>query len=215
MVDIAYLGFDAAQVQYLTDLPVTARRALLQTPFWPFDGLNEKGLVVGMAAVPEQRMPNTVDKPTVSSLLVIRKILDNAANVDEAVAILGRYNIDWDGGPALHYLLADSRQAALVEFFQGEMVVEYNATAWHAATNFLLAAGASRQEKCRRYDAMQQALTTAQGKLNPHQAMRLLSDVSQPNTQWSILYGMMSGEINVVMGRQYDRVHKLRLKTDQ
>jgi len=52
MVDIAYFGFEGDKASTVTDLPLSERRALLHTPFWPFDGMNERGLVVGMAAVP-------------------------------------------------------------------------------------------------------------------------------------------------------------------
>lgn len=37
--------------------------------------------------------------------------------------------------------------------------------------------------------------------------MSLLQDVSQPNTQWSIVYGMTTGSVTVAMGEKYDRVH--------
>ena len=52
MVDLAYMFETSAEVQNLTELPPTERIALLETPAWPFDGVNEMGLVVGMAAVP-------------------------------------------------------------------------------------------------------------------------------------------------------------------
>ncbi|MCG2767342.1 MAG: hypothetical protein L6435_03025, partial [Anaerolineae bacterium] len=57
MVDIAYLGFEGARAGTLTDLPLAERLLLLDAPFWPFDGMNERGLVVGMAAVPESEVP--------------------------------------------------------------------------------------------------------------------------------------------------------------
>ncbi len=39
------------------------------------------------------------DKVTVDSLMAMRFILDRAASIDEAVAVLQQYNIDWGGGP--------------------------------------------------------------------------------------------------------------------
>ena len=39
MVDIAYLGFDGDTAGTVTDLPHAERSALLEAPFWPFDGI--------------------------------------------------------------------------------------------------------------------------------------------------------------------------------
>ena len=57
MVDIEYLGFEGELSRNLTGLPLEDRRALLDAPYLPFDGMNEKGLAIGMAAVPWQEMP--------------------------------------------------------------------------------------------------------------------------------------------------------------
>jgi hypothetical protein len=213
MVDIAYLGFGQSKVGTLTDQPLLARVALLTAPLLPFDGVNEHGLVVGMAAVPPGGMRPDPAKETIDSLTVIRKMLDHARGVDEAVALLGSYNIDMGSGPPIHYLIADpSGRAVLVEFYQGQMEVIPSQTAWHLATNFLRAsAGDSPQGRCWRYDTISQRLTEAEGQITAQEAMSLLADVSQASTQWSVIYGMNTGDINVAMGRGYQDVHTLHL----
>ena len=205
MVDIAYLGFGDTRAHGLTELPLKERGALLDAPYLPFDGMNEHGLAVGMAAVPSGEMKSNPSKATIGSLRVIRKMLDYARNVDEAIAILGSYNIDFEGGPAIHYLIADpSGRAALVEFYQGEMIVIPNKEPWHQATNFLRAgAGESPEGRCWRYDRISERLSASRGKLTAQGAMELLADVSQEETQWSIVYGISESGVNVVMGRNY------------
>lgn len=216
MVDIAYFGFEGAKVGTLPDLPLIERQALLHTPFWPFDGLNERGLAVGMAAVPPGDMRPDPDKETIGSLGVIREMLDHASNVDEALAILQSYNIDFEDGPPLHYLIADSSgRSLLVEFYQGEMVVIPNEMPWHQATNFLRAsAGESAEGECWRYDKISQRLTEAEGQLTVQDAMNLLSEAAQGSTQWSVVYGMSTGDVNVTMGREYDNVHAFPLSLE-
>jgi hypothetical protein len=232
MVDIAYLGFGGARAGTLTDLPLIERRSLLDAPFLPFDGMNERGLAVGMAAVPPGNMRPDPDKETIGSLRVIREVLDRASNVDEAIAIFHNYNVDMEGGPSIHYLIADSSgRSVLVEFYQGEMVVFPNETAWHLATNFLRAsAGASAEGPalsevegpalsevegaCWRYDRISQRLTEAQGRMTAQDAVGLLAEVSQESTQWSVVYGMSSGDIHVTMGREYDGVHILQQRRE-
>ena len=213
MVDIAYFGFEGAKAGTVADLPLSERRALLEAPFWPFDGMNERGLAVGMAAVPPGNMRTDPNKETIGSLMVIRQMLDHASNVDEAVSIMQSHNVDFEGGPSLHYLIADSSgRAVLVEFYEGEMVVMPNEMPWHLATNFLRASvGGSAEGECWRYDEISQRLTEAEGQLTVQDAMALLADVSQGSTQWSVVYGMSTGDVNVVMGQKYDNVHTFPL----
>lgn len=214
MVDIAYLGFEGAKAPTVTGIPLVERRALLYAPFLPFDGMNEHGLAVGIAAVPDSEMPHDPGKETIDSLRVIREMLDHARTVDEAVAILQSYNISWQNGPPLHYLMADSSgQAVLVEFYRGEMIVIPNETPWHLATNFLrTAASETAQGECQRYDKIYHRLTETRGQITSQGAIDLLKQVSQPSTQWSIVYSMTTGELKVTMGRQYDIIHTFNLK---
>ena len=215
MVDIKYLGYESVeQSQNLKDSALPYRTFLLDAPYLPFDGMNEMGLAVGMAAVPPGDMASDPEKQTVNSLLVIREILDHAGDVRGAVTILESYNIDYGGGPALHYMIADvSGQAALVEFYQSEMHVLYNQDAWHQATNFLRAStGDSPGGHCWRYDKISERLEASNGKLSSLKAINLLADVSQGGTQWSIVYGMSTGDIHVAMGQAYDDVHILQLE---
>jgi len=213
MVDIAYLGFGDTRAHGLTELHLKEQGALLNAPYLPFDGMNEHGLAVGMAAVSSGEMKSNPSKETIGSLMVIRNMLDYARNVDEAVAILGSYNIDFEGGPVIRYLIADpSGQVALVEFYQGEMIVIPNKEPWHQATNFLrTGTGESPEGRCWRYDRISERLSASRGKLTAQGAMELLADVSQEETQWSIVYGISESGVNVVMGRTYGEVSTYQL----
>jgi len=153
------------------------------------------------------------NKETVGSLRVIREMLDHASNVDEAVAIMQSYNVDMEGGTPIHYLMADSSgRSVLVEFYQGEMTVIPNETPWHQATNFLRAsAGESAEGQCWRYDRISQRLTEAEGQLTVQGAMDLLAAVAQEGTQWSVVYGMSTGDVKVTMGQKYDNVHTFHM----
>ena len=217
LVDLAYFGFDD-KVRDLTALPLAERRALLDAPGWPFDGMNEAGVAVGMAAVPQADERHDPGKPAMGSLRVIRAILDQAGDVDEAVAILKGYNIAWEGGPPLHYLVADrSGRAALVEFHGDEIVVLPTAGPWHAATNFTRSAVAGDAAgQCPRYDALVRRLTQANGALDARGALDLLRAVAQTQsaTQWSVVYGMSTGTVEVVMGRKYNQAHTFKLTAE-
>jgi hypothetical protein len=198
------------------ELPLEERAGLLGTPQIPFDGMNAHGLAISMAIVPQggdiQADPS---KERITSLGIIREVLDHARDVDEAVDIIRDYNIIESGQP-LHYLIADARgKAVLVEFYQGEMHVIENERPWHSATNFLRTSVGDPKGNCWRYDTINARFSEKQGMLDASSAMELLSDVAQDGTQyptqWSVVYQMARGEVNVVMGRDYADVHTFRI----
>ena len=137
---------------------------------------------------------------------------DHARDVDEAVKIFEQYNIDFGGGPPIHYLIADpSGKAVLIEFYQGEMILLPNEAAWHMATNHLRCI-AEGDGGCPRYRTISAQLTAANGQLDPQAAMQLLSEVKQGMTQWSTVYDMTSGYINVVISGFYDAIYSFHLE---
>jgi hypothetical protein len=218
MVDLEHFGFSDRSTGRLVDpmtLSLAERRSLLGTPSMPFDGMNAAGVAVGMAAVPQADERHEPGKPTIGELAIIREILDHAGSVDEAVALVKQYNIDWEGGLPLHYLVADrSGRAALVEFHGGEIAVIPEAGSWHAATNFTRSAvQGSAAGQCPRYDTLVRRLTAAGGALSSKDALGLLHAVAQSETktQWSVVYNMSTGRVDIVMGRRYGRVHTFRI----
>lgn len=85
-----------------------------------------------------------------------------------------------------------------------------NADPWLVATNFLISeAGTSPQGNCWRYDLISGQLREGNGQLNTRQALDLLSEAAQESTQWSVVYGISTGEVQVVMGRDYGSPHLL------
>ena len=213
MVDIEYLGFDSTTAGDITGLPIEDQTSLLDAPYLPFDGMNEHGLAIGMAAVPSGNVQPDINKETIGSLGIIRQMLDHARTVDEAIDIMKSYNIDFDGGPPIHYLMADGTgKSVLVEYFNGEMHILNNEEPWHLATNFLRSsvddpAGGN----CWRYNKIAAQLSESNNQVDAGTAMQLLADVAQSNTQWSVIYQMSSGTINIAMGQRYQDIHHFQL----
>ncbi len=87
-----------------------------------------------------------------------------------------------------------------------------NEKPWHLATNFLRSSVDEPAEGgCWRYNTIEAQLTETDGQIDAQAAMRLLADVAQNNTQWSVVYQMSSGTINVVMGQEYQDMHQFQL----
>jgi len=214
MVDLEFLGFRPEDSTNLTGLPLEERSALLSAPSMPFDGMNKYGLTIGMAALPgdyQEHAPYDPSRPTIGSIGIMRQILDHARDVDEAVALFKQYNLDFNGGPLMHYLLADpAGKAVVVEFYQGEMILLPNEVAWHMATNHFRCI-AKGDGGCMRYRTISERLAEVDGQLDPERAMKLLSEVKQGITQWSAVYDMTSGKIDVVLGGKYGTVYSFQL----
>jgi hypothetical protein len=207
VVDIYYLGYD---IEGSSEI---GRASLLLAPLLPFDGMNEAGLAVGMMAVSHAWDRDDPQKPTVESLRAIRMLLDRASSTEQAISLLRDYDIVF-AGPPLHYLISDaSGDSAVVEFIDGEMEVITNDQPWQVATNFHLTEiqpdGANAP--CRRYNAAYEALAAANGSVSPSEAMDILQRVSMPSTLWSAVYDMTTGEVVLVMDREYDRVLSFHL----
>ncbi len=106
--------------------PVSAveRMAALATVFIPFDGINEKGLCVAeLIELDGDTTDYDTDNPDLTIVGAIRLILDYAASVDEAIALLNRYDIHKSIGWQHHLSIADSHRSVVVEWKAGQMHV--------------------------------------------------------------------------------------------
>jgi hypothetical protein len=210
MVDIHYLGYSREGGSW------TQRLYLLFAPYVTVDGMNEHGLAVSMMEVPCRTGPRDPQKTTIVSNHVMRLALDHAKDVDEAIALMQDYNIYFPQA-CTHYLFADaSGDSAVVEYVNGEMVVIRNHEPWQVATNFLVAEEKPKgaDSSCWRYNSAYEALNTANGKLSWEEAMSIASKASVDTTLWSVVYNLTRGDIQVVVGRNYDRVHTFQLEME-
>ncbi|HUU27112.1 MAG TPA: C45 family peptidase [archaeon] len=212
LIDIFYFGFSKEKPSILN------RLALLAAPHFPFDGMNEAGVAIGVMAVPHASYEGNPDKTNISNHSVIRKVLDYAGSVEEALELMDDHNIDFSCSLPLHYLLADrSGNSAVVEYVDSEMRVLRSEQPWQAATNFIISETSAEDisGNCERYNLLSKILKGSGGVLNMGEAMSLLKDVSKNKetvkTTWSVAYGMSTGEIQLAVGRQYDKIHTFQL----
>lgn len=104
------------------------------------------------------------------SLRIIRLMLDQARDTEEALAIFGSYNIDFSGGPPIHYLVADrGGRAAVIELKDGAVQIIRSDGPWPAATNFYLAGTDARARL--RDAALDTALAGLGGAITPDAAL--------------------------------------------
>ena len=172
----------------------------LAAPYLPFDGMNEKGVAIALLAVPETHLEKDVDKLTLNTTTAIRLVLDKAATVEEAVALLRQYNIYFSGGIDCHYLIADaSGKFVLAEFWDGQLQAVTTDAEYQIATNFIAYNGLNIGEgydEFDRYDKVKAAIEENNGTLTQEQAIKTLTEVGvygengEDKLQWSVLYNL-------------------------
>jgi hypothetical protein len=203
IVDLGYFGYS------ISDLP-TDPEGLEETPYMPFDGMNEKGLVVTMAAIPNADPPSDKEK-SIDEIAVIRLLLDYAANVDEAVELLKEYNVIMTD-PPIHYLVANSNgESLIIEFIEKEMKI-FQSADYGIITNFLIPGlDLTADSPCTRYDIVYSGIME-NDVLSKDLIFCLLEDSSQENTIWSCLYDIRNLSVHIVMGKHYEKVYTLYLE---
>ncbi|WP_440084928.1 carcinine hydrolase/isopenicillin-N N-acyltransferase family protein [Streptosporangium sp. LJ11] len=183
------------------------RRRMAHAVLAPYDGVNEKGLAIGMATSPEGGLPaRSPDRPDITSVRVIRMMLDKAATVDEALAIMRRYDVDFTIGPQIHYLIADAAGgSAVVEYAGGRL----NVIDDRMLTNFGMTGTSAAQRRAdHRYRTLAEGLPATR---DWRDAMGLLRRVAQPHTRWSVVYDLTDATARVVAGQRWETVHTIPL----
>ena len=131
-------GIRDGSIGEYTNLPM-----LYLLPFFTVDGINENGLFVSVNEVPAGDAGYTTGtNPGAERLctaIAARYVLDYAADVEEAVALLAQrdlYSCSMDGELyEVHLLIADRDKTVVIEFVDNEMVVVEDAC---VMTNFYL-----------------------------------------------------------------------------
>lgn len=187
----------------------------LAAPFLPFDGMNEKGVAIALLAVPEAEAPDIEGRVTLNTTTLIRLVLDKAATTEEAIELMGQYNLYFSGDVDCHYLVADrSGATAIVEYYQGEVCVTRTEADYQIASNFIafdnLNIGEGYNE-FERYDAVEAAILANDGMLTNQQAIDLLAEIGivdegVDKLQWSVVYNLTTGEVSWFAHRHTDNV---------
>ena len=215
MVDTAYLGFSLDDLKAFDSR--TRQRACVEATQIPLDGMNEHGLTIGVAVVPATQIEDDPEIPNAHALHIVRLILDTARNVAEAKSIFERFDVVFTRAPHVHFLLGDSMgHSMVVEIGNGETSYLMNdattagAENWQSATNFHLRNEENPVAQCPRFARLKESLTATDPiDLKP---MVLLSKVANASTQWSAVYHLEQGQVDLVMGRDYEHPLKFDLE---
>lgn len=223
-------GFTRSFTPFDSDL---ARSLLLYAPYSTQTGMNEMGLAISTMVDPSGNWAIDPQKDTLGAAEARRFILDHAGSVDEAIALLSQRNVSYTGTSVSHLLLADrSGHSAILEWVDGRMFVIRNQQPWQVSTNFRVSGsqeainaaisqfqvdgtvpGDSLGRNYWRYVSAWEALRGVNGLLSPEASMSLLNTVSIPyRTQYSIVYDLTNGDVELVIERNYQQVYHYHLE---
>lgn len=187
-ISTSNLDFLNMPIDLTSDNPMD-RMPAIAAIYVALDGINERGLMVAdLFAGDHEKTCQERGNLAVTTTTAIRLLLDHAATTDEAIDMLGSWDmhssIDW----AHHLAIADATgHSVVVEWLNNEMVV----TETPAVTNHYLtplrphvgigATEARRDTLCARLEQ--------QPRMSTQQMTQLLSDVSFDDyTCWSVVF---------------------------
>ena len=211
-----FLGFGDG---YAPDGSMSDRFMTLAAIYVPLDGMNEKGLMIAdlMAGDKEETHQKT-DKADLTTTTFIRLLLDRAANVDEAIELLGQYDMNSDIGAAHHLSIADaSGKSVVVEYVNGEMFV----TETKVVTNHYLSDCAKKGVGSEQSQVRFDTLSAFTGSGDKAVVKQLLESVAQKNyvqgdgsyekTMWSIVYDPSELSADFYYAEDYSHAYQLKI----
>ncbi|MBR2730424.1 MAG: linear amide C-N hydrolase [Clostridia bacterium] len=218
-------------------------RALL-APYCCVDGMNEKGLAIAVLQL-RAKATNQKDpcKKDITTTAMIRAVLDTCANIDEAVALIKKYNMHDSLWTNYHYQIVDaSGRSTVVEYIDNVLhvyergsaacsvegsVYEDDGLQQQYAANFSLTkeigAYQIEQHGADRAEAVKSVLRAKDGVMTELDAMALLSHVKldYKHTKypwnvvalWSAVYNTGDGTMKIAANKDYRKIYTFSIST--
>lgn len=184
----------------------------------PLDGMNEAGLAVSVNMIQDAAsIAQDTENPDITTTTAVRLLLDKAANVEEALELLGQHDLHGSMGMMIHFAIADSTgRSVAVEYVDHEMIV----TDTTVLTNFYLADGEKNgigtQQSHERYDILMRLLEETP-TMTMAEVRNALDSVSKDNfgelesTEWSIVMNLATGEARYYHRENYTKSYVFTL----
>lgn len=185
----------------------------------PLDGMNEKGLAVAVNMIQDSAaISQDAKKPDLTTTTAVRLLLDQAADVREAVGLLRQYDLHASMGMMVHFALADAKgDSAVVEYIDNEMIVTDAA----AVTNFYLAQGEKygigTEQSHERHEILMRA--RKEKKTMTRTDLRdVLDSVSKDNfdeyasTEWSVVMDQKAKELIYFHRERYGKGYLIAVR---
>lgn len=212
MVNLGYVGYGDDYV------PEGFKNSILSlaAPYIPLDGVNEKGLSIGVLQLDVAPTHQDNGKTDITTSSAIRMVLDKAATVDEAVALLEQYDMHASANSCFHFQIADANgDSVIVEYVDNVFSLVEPTKDFQWCTNFFLTPGEwyNTGKGQDRYEILERRLTEADGVLaDEAAAMDCLEAAAQESTFWSAVYNNTTAAVELSLHGNFDRTYRFTLK---
>lgn len=221
---IAFAALDNIGVVNPTE-SLKKRLACLTAPFICLDGINSQGVTVSVLTLDSEPTVQHAGKPMLSTSLVMRLVLDRAATTDEAVELLGHYDMLALMGRDYHFFISDATgKAVAVEYDCNTPERTMTVTPINVITNFYIMYGQDvyLSEEAQKYghgydrfETILDILCREDGAYSRNTVWDCLQQSSQlpkpdditSNTQWSVVYDHANLSADVVQRRHWEETH--------
>ncbi len=182
-----------------------AKLLSLAAPYACVDGINEKGVGIGILQLRTPEIHQDNGKKDFMPIMAIRVILDTCASVDEAIEYLESYDYHSFLGDSFHLYITDKTgRSVIVEWDNDEMFIVEDT----GCTNEILCEKHEYYESdwdCNRYAIIKSRLNNKNNILNADEAMQLTDDIHQKNTEWSCVYNLDDFAFDICLDGNYDK----------
>lgn len=195
-------------------------------PYCCMDGINEKGLTIGILELKTKATKQETGKKPITTTVAIRGVLDKCATVAEAVEFFKSYDMHDALFCCYHYQIADANgDSVVIEYVNNEMRLFYpekksdDVFPSQYITNFFLSEDGDNFKGFGydRYTRMQTVLGKKNGKMSEDEAMELLEKVHLHYkhdvypwyviTLWSAVYNCNKGTLKLCAGLDYSKAY--------
>ena len=212
-VNLKFIGINGAP-----EAPEDDTSPLLFCPYVPLDGINEKGLSIGVLQLDSSEIrQSAAGKTNMTSTSIIRYVLDYAASTEEAISIFEKCNLNTDGF-AYHYMIGDSTgKGAIIEYVGGKTAVKrfdaHDGGTLVCANSFVTDEGISAYGKpssdsAKRMSAIERALDGCGFELSVENSLHALYSGSQSTTRWSIVFDCTNKTMDIAVNRNTSKFYK-------
>lgn len=203
IVDLAFYGINTENgIDADSSL---AKLYMLSAPYICMDGINEKGVGIGILQLRTPEIHQDNGKKDFMPIMAIRVILDTCASVDEAIEYLESYDYHSFLGDSFHLYITDrTGRSVVVEWDNDEMFIVEDT----GCTNEILCEKHEYYESdwdCNRYAIIKSRLNNKNNILNADEAMQLTDDIHQKNTEWSCVYNLDDFAFDICLDGNYDK----------
>ena len=206
-VNMDFLGSVAGMLKLLPQSVYT-----LAAHYAPLDGMNEKGLCASVLMISDGRnIDQRTERPDITTTTAIRMLLNKAANVEEALALLEQYDMHASMGMMVHFAIADAEgNSVVVEYINDEMSI----VSTPIVTNFYLTEGElygiGTDQSHVRYETLTELLEQSP-QMTKDQVRDAMDSVSKHNfgshesTEWTMVCDQSTGEVRYYHRENYGK----------